>query len=110
MTSGCVVEYDGQVKVFIKGSYEKINMLCKRNTIPADYSEQTEMFAKNQYYVLGIGMKILHLTEHQKLADLTRDDLEQDIEFVGLLMFLNEVKSDSHEAINDLNDGTRQFC
>lgn len=39
------------------------------------------------------------------VKSLTRDNLEADLNFIALLLFRNELKSDSRSAIVHLRDG-----
>lgn len=106
MTSGAVVQTSqGDVEVFFKGSYEKIRQLSGKGSLPTDYDAVTTRCAKDNYYTLGIATKTLPRQNAQQLASQTRDQLEANLEFCGLVLFRNEIKSDSAEAIQRLRDG-----
>ena len=100
MTSGVVVRHeDGSHDVFIKGSYEKTAAISMSNTVPGNFKEITAGLAADCYYVLGICQR--SFDKGVDVASLTRDDLEKDLSFAGLLMFRNEMKPDSPEAIQE---------
>lgn len=100
MTSGAVIHIpaQGRTVALIKGSYEKIGALSRGRPLPTDFSGVTSMHANEQYYVLGVGMK--EITQYS--PDMTRDFFEKDISFIGLLLFRNELKPDSPEALAEL--------
>jgi len=100
MTSGSVIKVQGKTIALIKGSYERVGELCSSG-LPGDFKDVTEGLATEQYYVLGIGMKVLE--EKGELA--TREELEKGITFLGLLLFRNEMKSDSPDAVSALKEG-----
>jgi cation-transporting ATPase 13A3/4/5 len=100
MTSGAVIQVKGKTLALIKGSYERVAELTKTG-IPKNFQEVTEGYAADQYYVLGVGMKTL--ADKGELAP--REQLEQDLSFVGLLLFRNEMKSDSPDAVKALKEG-----
>jgi len=101
MTSGVVVRgIDGEVMVFLKGSYEIIAGKCLEKTVPADYTAVTQNLAKSGFYVLAVASKVLpNSTTNQQIFDFTRDDLEADLSACGLVHFRNEMKRDSPQAI-----------
>lgn len=113
MTSGVVVRVtppggSEKVLVLMKGSYERIGGLVDPNkALPRDFRAVTEQYASEQYYVLGLGVKELSGTwaSPSGLASLRRDDLEEGLSFSGLLLFRNEIKSDSPQALEILKAG-----
>lgn len=102
MTSGCIVRNEeGNYLVFVKGAYENIAAISK--VVPANYTEITEKYAGEQYYVLGMGVK--ELPAGAPIGSMTLDELEHDITLLGLLLFRNEVKEDSAAALHSLRKG-----
>lgn len=101
MTSGAVIEVKGKTLALVKGSYERIQELTTSG-VPDDFKEVTEHYAAEQYYVLGLGMKVLKTTD---VANTPRAELEADLQFLGLLLFRNEMKVDSPDAVNALQSG-----
>jgi len=102
MTSGAAIQVEEKSYVMVKGSYEAIHALCLPQSVPSNYKEVTEYYAKEQYYVLAVGMKEL------KSADVLSEDrnaLESGLTLLALLLFRNEVKPDSPEAIEHLAAG-----
>jgi cation-transporting ATPase 13A3/4/5 len=100
MTSGSVIQFKGKTIALVKGSYERIGELVSSG-MPGEFKDVTENFASDQYYVLGIGMKILG--DKGELAP--REELEKGLSFVGLFLFRNEMKSDSPDAVAALREG-----
>jgi magnesium-transporting ATPase (P-type) len=67
--------------VFCKGSFEKIEKLCRQETLPMAYRETSERFAMNGAYVLSLAFK--RLANEKDVVDLTRGQVERDLEFLG---------------------------
>ncbi|CAJ1416427.1 unnamed protein product [Effrenium voratum] len=109
MTSGAVVRDNRtrHLEVFIKGSYEKIKALAMPQTVPANYDQVTMQCAKQNYYTLGISYKDLgpNITDDQ-VRSMPREQLEHDVSVCGLLLFRNEMKADSPDAIQSLKEGS----
>jgi predicted P-type ATPase len=100
----------GKLIVFCKGSYEKIKTLSRPSSLPADYSEKAENLAKDGCYVLGIAYKELPASFAEDSAALTaflanRDAVEEKLDLLGLIMFRNELKDDSREAMLTIKSG-----
>eukprot|EP00931_Biecheleriopsis_adriatica_P039456 TRINITY_DN22565_c0_g1_i1.p1 TRINITY_DN22565_c0_g1~~TRINITY_DN22565_c0_g1_i1.p1 ORF type:complete len:1348 (+),score=245.05 TRINITY_DN22565_c0_g1_i1:60-4046(+) len=106
MTSGSVVAKDGRSFVFIKGSYEKVKAIAHPASVPPGYDQVTMQCAKDNYYTLGIAFKELPPLTKEQVQGLSRDDLERDVSIIGLLLFRNEMKADSPEAIEQLKAGS----
>jgi len=109
MTSGVVIRTPNknEVKVFVKGSYERISDISISDSVPASYNVLTQQYAKGGYYVLGVATKSLPGTvTEQELADMSRNTLEDGLSLCGLLLFRNEMKPDSPDAIIELKKGS----
>lgn len=100
----------GKLIVFCKGSYEKVKTLSRSSSLPANYTETAEQLAKNGCYVLGIAYKELPASFAEDSAALAsflgdRDAVEESLDLLGLIMFRNELKEDSRDAILTLKSG-----
>ncbi len=101
---------DKKVHVFCKGSFEKIGLMCKKgkNILPHNYSDVSQSYALSGGYVLGIAHYVLPESfDMSKISTMTRDDFEiqGSFELLGLLVFRNEPKPESNEAITRLRKG-----
>ncbi|KAJ3350112.1 hypothetical protein HDU83_009893 [Entophlyctis luteolus] len=99
---------DGRIYVYIKGSFEKIREICDPKSVPKDASQVSNMHASEGCYVLGFARRELPRgTTIQEAAALTRRSIEQknSIEFLGLCLFRNELKSDTQDALHELRTG-----
>ncbi|KAJ1968921.1 hypothetical protein IWQ62_000946, partial [Dispira parvispora] len=97
----------GHVHVFVKGSFEKIKENCRPWTIPSSYNSVTGRWAKEGCYVLAMGHRDLgKLTDLTTIQNMGRDDVEQDLSFLGLLLFKNNLKEDTAAAIHELREGS----
>eukprot|EP01069_Polyplicarium_translucidae_P001636 Polyplicarium_translucidae@DN1750_c0_g1_i2.p1 len=99
----------GDVLVFVKGSFEKVSAMCVAG-MPEDTTEVAESHARNGAYVLGMGWKQLRGEDGmpiaaERVAQYSRDEIEDGLRFEGLLLFRNEVKDESPKAMKQLRDG-----
>lgn len=98
---------EGNYYVFIKGSFEAVAEVADRSTVPDSYNEDGKKLALDGVYVLGLGFKRFKWDPSYSLEKLSRDDVEAkgSITMLGYLLFRNELKEDTPEAIQELRDG-----
>ena len=88
-----------------KGSFEKIAGLCSPESIPANYHKIAKGYALNGGYVLGLAQRKIDFTG--SVENLARDDVEvhESFELISLIVFRNEPKDESRDAILHLRSG-----
>ncbi|KAF7725950.1 hypothetical protein EC973_009187 [Apophysomyces ossiformis] len=97
-----------KIHVFVKGAYEKIKDLSSPSSIPSDYDLNTADLARQGCYVLGLAHREIHLDEIggiDAFKNWTRDQMEENISFVGLIVFKNQLKPDTTDNIAELKRG-----
>ncbi|KAI0244014.1 hypothetical protein L0F63_003763, partial [Massospora cicadina] len=98
----------GRWHVFIKGSFERIKAIAREATLPPNYDPVTAQLAREGCYVLGMAHRDLGALAPDARARVRgwgRDELERDAEFLGLVLFRNQLKPDTVEAISQLHTG-----
>lgn len=99
--------------VFCKGAYEKVEELAVPASVPSDYAVRAEKLARDGCYVLGVAFKELSMNatsgEDGEGGDaqqqLTRDEVESELQLLGLVLFQNDLKSDSAQVLSTLKQG-----
>ena len=76
---------DESFKTFVKGSPERIRELCRPDTLPKNFDEILEIYTECGYRVLAIATKPLNIN-YLKSQKITRDEIEHDLQFLGLLI------------------------
>ncbi|CDS13844.1 hypothetical protein LRAMOSA06018 [Lichtheimia ramosa] len=97
-----------KVHIFVKGAYEKIKDLCEPESVPADYDLTTSNLARQGCYVLSLAHREIDLEEIGGISafrNWTRDQMEEQIRFAGLIIFKNQLKEDTAENIAELKAG-----
>ncbi|KAK9876239.1 hypothetical protein WA026_012539 [Henosepilachna vigintioctopunctata] len=90
-------------EVYCKGSPETIVALSKPHSVPDDIFHKLKLFTTKGYRVIAMGTKTLHLEEKQ-IAKLTRDQIESDLIFLGLIILENRLKIETSGVIKTLNN------
>lgn len=91
-----------RVGIYVKGAFEKIRDMVHPSSLPEDYDRLTDRLASQGYYVLALAYK--EAKEHQ-VRSWDRETMEQDVQFLGLLLFRNSLKPDTTKAIGELKAG-----
>lgn len=103
MTQSVVVKHGDETTVYCKGSPEAISRLCVSSSLPSNFSEKARQSARDGIYQLAMATSAF--TSQKAMSDVKRDDIENDLEFVGFVNFENALKEDSRTVIDELRSG-----
>ena len=90
-------------KVYCKGSPEKIRELCDQSTIPQNFDEILNNFTTKGYRVLGMAGKSL-IMNFQQSQTITREAVEKNMLFLGLLIVQNKLKEKTKESLKKYDE------
>ena len=85
-------------KAFCKGSPEKVRELCKPGTIPLNFDEILNQYTSKGYRVLAMAAKGLKM-DFQQSQTITREDVEKNMIFLGLLIVKNKLKEKTKDSL-----------
>jgi cation-transporting ATPase 13A3/4/5 len=94
------------VHIFVKGSFEKLKDLSNPNTLPSNYDEAAVGLAREGCYVLGLAHRDLGVVDIEEVKRRNREELEADVDLIGLIVFKNQLKEDTTAAIDELKGGS----
>ncbi|CAD7944534.1 unnamed protein product, partial [Amoebophrya sp. A25] len=109
-----IVEYGGARYLFTKGSPAKVAARCRPDSLPDGFSRYTQNKARQGYYLLALACKKLGdvqsgqqqerngRSSSTSFNDCSREQLECDLSFLGLLYFRNCLKPCTTSAIEEL--------
>lgn len=93
-----------QYVVYAKGAPEKIASLCKPDTIPEDFSEVLHNYTRKGFRVLALAYRPLKAgLSYTRMQRDSRQDIEKDLRFLGLLTLGNLLKPETIPVIETLN-------
>ncbi|CAI5741640.1 unnamed protein product [Hyaloperonospora brassicae] len=98
----------GRYFVFCKGSYERMQQLSTAATVPDEYKSVADRLAKDGCYVLGLSYRELPQEwTHDEVMSFAndRDAVDENLSLLGLILFRNELKEDTADAIAKLKGG-----
>ncbi|RXG69550.1 putative cation-transporting ATPase 13A3, partial [Armadillidium vulgare] len=89
--------------LYCKGSPEMIASLSIQETVPEDYQEVLLGYTRKGFRVLAMGWKPLKLS-YRKAHRISRDEVEKDLHFLGLLVLENRLKEETAPVIRQLKN------
>ena len=104
MSAICKNDFDGQYRVFVKGSPEKILELCLKETIPTNFNYILEQQTNEGYRVIALATKALPDMTYRRVQICKREEVECDLIFLGLVIMENKLKAVTSEVIKTLQD------
>ena len=103
MTQSVIVKHGEEAIVYVKGSPESISRLCLPSSLPSDFAKRIRQSARDGIYQMVIATKAY--SSVKGMQEVTRDDIEKDLEFLGFINFQNPLKEESPAVIKDLLGG-----
>uniref|UniRef100_A0A2K6GAS8 ATPase 13A3 n=1 Tax=Propithecus coquereli TaxID=379532 RepID=A0A2K6GAS8_PROCO len=95
---------DKKMDAYMKGAPEVIASLCKPETVPVDFEKVLEDFTKQGFRVIALAHRKLEskLTWH-KVQNISRDTIENNMDFMGLIIMQNKLKQETPAVLEDLH-------
>jgi magnesium-transporting ATPase (P-type) len=98
MTQSVIVQMpDGRLKAIVKGSGDKLCNLCE---VPETFNQTLERSSSHGYYQIAVAWK--DVSSMEDAIHLSRDDIEKDLMFVGILNFENCLRPKAIQVIDRL--------
>ncbi|XP_069831155.1 probable cation-transporting ATPase 13A4 [Dendropsophus ebraccatus] len=99
-----VTQEVGQDKhvVFMKGAPEMVVKFCKAESVPKGFFQELQFYTMKGFRVIGLAYKTL---DNKMAADgnFIREDIESDLDFLGLLILENRLKPETKPVLQELS-------
>uniref|UniRef100_A0A8C4GG71 P-type ATPase A domain-containing protein n=1 Tax=Dicentrarchus labrax TaxID=13489 RepID=A0A8C4GG71_DICLA len=88
---------------YLKGAPEVVASLCKQHTVPQSFTETLETYTRQGFRVIALAHRQLEskLSWH-KVQNLSRDLIETNMEFLGLIIMQNKIKEETAGVLREL--------
>ncbi|KAJ2907427.1 hypothetical protein GGI21_003898 [Coemansia aciculifera] len=106
MSVAVLDEAAGKIHVFVKGSFERIKSISQAGSVPDNYDAMCANLAREGCYVLAMAYKSLDTADPESIKDWSQEELESGCDLLGLLLFRNNLKPDTGDAIAELKRGS----
>ncbi|KAM9383997.1 polyamine-transporting ATPase 13A3 [Pholidichthys leucotaenia] len=93
-----------RMDAYMKGAPEVVASLCKKETVPHSFAEVLEGYTKQGFRVIALAHRRLEskLSWH-KVQNISRDHIETNMEFLGLIIMQNKLKAETPGVLKDLH-------
>ncbi|XP_014425072.2 polyamine-transporting ATPase 13A2 isoform X2 [Pelodiscus sinensis] len=96
---------DAPVEAYMKGAPEMVASLCKKETVPVDFSQLLRHYTTDGFRVLGLAYKTLTTVKtFEEAQQLTRDAVESGMSLLGFLVMRNVLKAETAPVIHLLRN------
>ncbi|XP_041659728.1 probable cation-transporting ATPase 13A3 [Cheilinus undulatus] len=88
---------------YLKGAPEVVASLCKQHTVPQSFTDTLETYTRQGFRVIALAHRQLEskLSWH-KVQSLSRDLIETNMEFLGLIVLQNKIKVETAGVLCEL--------
>ncbi|XP_069068854.1 probable cation-transporting ATPase 13A4 isoform X1 [Pleurodeles waltl] len=87
---------------FMKGAPEMVTRFCRPQTVPSNFSSELERYTLQGFRVIGLAYKPLPTKSGFGMDTFTREEIESELEFLGLLVMENKVKAETKPSLREL--------
>ncbi|XP_013368952.1 PREDICTED: probable cation-transporting ATPase 13A3 isoform X4 [Chinchilla lanigera] len=93
-----------KMDAYMKGAPEVVASLCRPDTVPVDFEKVLEDYTKQGFRVIALAHRKLEskLTWH-KVQSISRDAIENNMDFMGLIIMQNKLKQETPAVLEDLH-------
>ncbi|CAH1164827.1 unnamed protein product [Phaedon cochleariae] len=88
---------------YCKGSPEMLLNFVRPQSVPEDFHDVLESYAREGYRVIALAHKELSLS-YTKVHKVQREAIEQDLDLMGLIVLENRLKPETTPSIEALNE------
>ncbi|CAL1273355.1 unnamed protein product [Larinioides sclopetarius] len=98
-------EGTSRFEVFLKGAPELVVSLSRKETVPDDVTDVLEYYSSQGFRIIAVASKCLpDDTSWKEVQQMARNQLETDLQFLGLVVLENKLKPETIPALNILKD------
>ncbi|XP_045707836.1 probable cation-transporting ATPase 13A5 [Phyllostomus hastatus] len=92
------------VHVYMKGAPEMLAQFCRSETVPKDFPQQLRNYTKQGFRVIALAHKALSVGKLLEVESLSREKVESELTFLGLLIMENRLKKETKPVLKELSE------
>lgn len=90
--------------VYMKGAPEMMATFCRPETVPENFPQELKKYTVQGFRVIGLAHKDLRLGKISEVQSLSRETVESELTFLGLLIMENRLKKETKPVLKELNE------
>ncbi|KAM5163819.1 putative cation-transporting ATPase 13A4 [Mantella aurantiaca] len=94
---------EDKLVVYMKGAPEMVTRFCREDSVPKGFSSELQFYTMKGFRVIGLAYKVLEEAKLWSNSSFIREDVESDLEFLGLLILENRLKPETKPVLQELS-------
>ncbi|CAH2247930.1 probable cation-transporting ATPase 13A4 [Pelobates cultripes] len=94
---------DDKLVVYMKGAPEMVTTFCKSESVPKGFTSELQFYTTKGFRVIGLAYKTLEGYKISGESNFLREDVESNLEFLGLLILENRLKPETKPVLQELS-------
>ncbi|MGH0145029.1 UNVERIFIED_CONTAM: hypothetical protein FKN15_033064, partial [Acipenser sinensis] len=90
-----------ELVVYLKGAPERVASLCRPETVPASFPAHLSLYTQQGFRVIGMAYR--SLGPARDLSSISREVVESELTFLGLLILENRLKPETRQVLQELS-------
>ncbi|XP_036895871.1 probable cation-transporting ATPase 13A5 isoform X1 [Sturnira hondurensis] len=95
---------EGHFHVYMKGAPEMLARFCRSETVPKDFPQQLRNYTQQGFRVIALAHKALSMGKLSEVESLSREKVECELTFLGLLIMENRLKKETKPVLKELSE------
>ncbi|XP_014638495.1 PREDICTED: probable cation-transporting ATPase 13A5 [Ceratotherium simum simum] len=89
---------------YMKGAPEMLVGFCKSETVPKNFPQELRKYTMQGFRVIALAHKALNMEKFSEVESLTREKVESELTFLGLLVMENCLKKETKPVLKELSE------
>ncbi|XP_057596159.1 probable cation-transporting ATPase 13A5 [Hippopotamus amphibius kiboko] len=90
--------------VYMKGAPEMLAGFCRSETVPKNFPQELRNYTMQGFRVIALAHKVLKMGKLSEVESLTREKVESELTFLGLLIMENRLKKETKPVLKELSE------
>ncbi|XP_001498829.2 probable cation-transporting ATPase 13A5 [Equus caballus] len=90
--------------VYMKGAPEMLVQFCRSETVPQNFPQELKKYTMQGFRVIALAHKALKMEKFSEVESLTREKVESELTFLGLLVMENRLKKETKPVLKELSE------
>ncbi|XP_066203653.1 probable cation-transporting ATPase 13A5 isoform X2 [Saccopteryx leptura] len=95
---------EGHFHVYMKGAPEMLAKFCRSETVPKNFPQELRNYTVQGFRVIALAHKALSMGKLSEVESLSREKVESELTFLGLLIMENRLKKQTRPVLKELNE------
>nr|XP_017820271.3 probable cation-transporting ATPase 13A5 isoform X2 [Callithrix jacchus] len=90
--------------IYMKGAPEMVARFCRTETVPKNFPQELRNYTVQGFRVIAFAHKALKMGNLSEVEHITREKVESELTFLGLLIMENRLKKETKPVLKELSE------